>query len=158
LQNRDPATFLDAVCTLAVQNVHSGGGPFAAIIVRHGQIIATGVNQVTALHDPTAHAEVQAIRQACAELQTFQLQDCELYSSCEPCPMCFGAIFWARLQCVWYAATQSDAACYGFDDQHIYDQIQLPHLERKIPFKVYSCNQKLAPFLAWQSSQDRTLY
>ena len=154
----DPATFLDAACTLAAQNVQSGGGPFAALVVRNREIIATGVNQVTLLHDPTAHAEVQAIRNACLKLQTFQLVECELYSSCEPCPMCLGAIYWARLQCVWYAATQTDAATFGFDDKHIYDQINQPNLERKIPFKTCSCNQKLAPFLAWQNSQDRTLY
>src|SRR5689334_16012360 len=112
---------------LSLENVRSGaGGPFAALVVRNGSVVATGTNQVTAAQDPTAHAEVVAIRSACQALHNFQLSDCELYTTCEPCPMCMGAIYWARLARVYYANTRDDAARIGFDDTLIYNQLVLP--------------------------------
>lgn len=121
---------------IAVENVRNKiGGPFGAIVVKDGQVIGRGRNEVTTSNDPTAHAEMQAIREACRHLQTFQLNDCDLYTSCEPCPMCLGAIYWARPRNVYYACTKEDAAHVGFDDQFIYEQIALPHEERSIPFQ-----------------------
>src|SRR5258706_6065734 len=111
---------------LAIENVRSGrGGPFGAVIVKDDRILATGANQVTSTNDPTAHAEVVAIRAACAALGTFQLDGCDIYTTCEPCPMCFGAIYWARPRCVYYGATAADAAAAGFDDAFIYSQLAL---------------------------------
>src|SRR5579863_8505927 len=118
----------------AVENVRSGrGGPFGAIVVKDGRVIANGANSVTSTNDPTAHAEVNAIREACRALGTFQLNGCEIYTSCEPCPMCLGAIYWARPDRVFYAATANDAAAAGFDDSFIYDEMKLEAAERKIP-------------------------
>ncbi|TGU86349.1 nucleoside deaminase, partial [Mesorhizobium sp. M00.F.Ca.ET.186.01.1.1] len=129
-------TWMEHAVNLALDNVTaSRGGPFGAIVVKDGQIVGRGRNEVTARNDPTAHAEVQAIREACQKLGTFQLDDCELYTSCEPCPMCLGAIYWARPRAVYYACTKEDAARVGFDDQFIYEQIMLPHERRSIPFR-----------------------
>lgn len=135
---------------VALENVlTNGGGPFGAVVVRNGQIISVGRNQVTTINDPTAHAEVQAIRAACHYMNDFQLTGCELYTSCEPCPMCLGAIFWARLQKVYYACTKEDAAKIGFDDQFIYSQLDLPPDKRSIPmFRILPDNTYL-PFNAW---------
>lgn len=135
---------------VALENVlTNGGGPFGAVVVRNGQIISVGRNQVTTINDPTAHAEIQAIRAACHYLNDFQLTGCELYTSCEPCPMCLGAIFWARLQKVYYACTKEDAAKIGFDDQFIYSQLDLPPDKRSIPmFRILPDNTYL-PFNAW---------
>ncbi len=135
---------------VALENVlTNGGGPFGAVVVRNGQIISVGRNQVTTINDPTAHAEVQAIRAACHYMNDFQLTGCELYTSCEPCPMCLGAIFWARLQKVYYACTKEDAAKIGFDDQFIYSQLDLPPDKRNIPmFRILPDNTYL-PFNAW---------
>mgnify|MGYP002750922851 CR=1 FL=1 len=118
---------------LAEENVDNGGGPFGAVIARNGEIIATGVNRVTAEHDPTAHAEVSAIRAACKKLGTFDLSGCEIYTSCEPCPMCLGAIYWARLDKMYYANTKTDAKDIGFDDSFIYDELELKPADRKLP-------------------------
>ena len=118
---------------LSVQNVQQGGGPFGAVIARHGEVLAEGVNRVTANHDPTAHAEVQAIREAARRLGTFDLTGCDIYASCEPCPMCLGAIYWARLDHLYYAATQHDAAQAGFDDAFIYRELALDPKERSLP-------------------------
>ena len=119
---------------LAKQNLKlKNGGPFGAVVVKDGKIIGRGVNSVTSQNDPTAHAEVNAIREACAIINSFQLDDCEIYSSCEPCPMCLGAIYWARPKKFYYAATREDAAKAGFDDSEIYREIQLPIQSRKIP-------------------------
>lgn len=117
-------SFMEQAIQLAVENVRSGrGGPFAAVVVKNGQVIATGSNRVTSTNDPTAHAEVTAIREACRALNTFQLTGCDLYTSCEPCPMCLGAIYWARPDRVYFAATASDAADAGFDDSFIYEEL-----------------------------------
>lgn len=142
---------------VALENVlTNGGGPFGAVVVRNGQIISVGRNQVTTINDPTAHAEVQAIRAACHYMNDFQLTGCELYTSCEPCPMCLGAIFWARLQKVYYACTKEDAAKIGFDDQFIYSQLDLPPDKRSIPmFRILPDNTYL-PFNAWIQKPHKT--
>jgi guanine deaminase len=144
---------------LATENVLSGkGGPFAALVVSEGKIIATGVNRVTATNDPTAHAEINAIREACRVLNTFQLTGCELYTSCEPCPMCLGAIYWARPEIVYYGNTCKDAARVGFDDSFIYDEIQMPREERKIPFVRLLGDRAIESFLAWERHEEKLEY
>ncbi|HEV2690907.1 MAG TPA: nucleoside deaminase [Bryobacteraceae bacterium] len=144
---------------LSLENVRSGaGGPFAALVVRGGAILATGTNQVTATQDPTAHAEVVAIRGACQVVHNFQLSDCELYTTCEPCPMCMGAIYWARLAKVYYANTRDDAARIGFDDSLIYDQLVLPLDKRKIPMIPLMREQAREAFRDWEKSQTKIRY
>ena len=151
--------FMARAIELSLENVRSGcGGPFGAVIVRHGQIIAEGVNQVTSLNDPTAHAEVLAIRGACAKLASFELKDCELYTSCEPCPMCLGAIYWARLARLYYANTADDAAGIGFDDSFIYREIQAVHARRRIPTAQLMRDEALAAFRAWADKPDKIAY
>ena len=118
---------------LSAESVRSGGGPFGAVIVRNGEIIARGENRVTVCNDPTAHAEVSAIREAAARMGTYDLSGCEIYSSCEPCPMCLGAIYWARLDRLYYAGTRADAANVGFDDAHIYEELPLDPSQRELP-------------------------
>ncbi len=144
---------------LSIDGVHSGrGGPFGAVVVRDGKIVAEGVNQVTSKNDPTAHAEVLAIREACAKLGIFELKDCELYTSCEPCPMCFGAIYWARLSRVYFANTAEDAAKIGFDDSFIYGELRQPHSQRRIPAIQMMREEALAGFRAWAAKPDRISY
>jgi guanine deaminase len=144
---------------LAIENVRSGcGGPFAAVIVKDGRILASGTNQVTSTNDPTAHAEVVAIRAACAALGNYQLDGCDIYTTCEPCPMCFGAIYWARPDRVFFGSSASDAAAAGFDDAFIYGQISLPSPERGIPFLPLMREEALACFRAWESSPNRIDY
>jgi guanine deaminase len=143
---------------LAVASVRDGGGPFAALVVRDGRIIAEGTNRVTADNDPTAHAEMVAIRAACRALGHFQLDGCEIYSSCEPCPMCLGAIYWARPARVYYAASADDAAQAGFDDSLIYRQVALPHGERAIPLVALPLPEARRPFDAWRAKADRRPY
>jgi guanine deaminase len=151
--------FMERAIQLALENVGSGcGGPFGAVIVRHGEIIAEGANHVTSRNDPTAHAEVFAIRQACTKLASFELRDCELYSSCEPCPMCLGAIYWARLARLYYASTAEDAAQIGFDDSFIYHELQIPHAQRRIPTVQLMREEALAPFRAWADKPDKVRY
>jgi len=141
-----------------VANVGCDGGPFGAVVVKDEAVIATGVNQVTRTNDPTAHAEVVAIREACRVLGSFQLSGCDLYTSCEPCPMCLGAIFWARLTRVFFAATHDDAAAAGFDDSFIYRQIQVPHAQRSIPMIHVADEFSTRPFERWVSHADKTRY
>ena len=144
---------------LAIDNVRSGrGGPFAAVVVRDGAIVAEGTNQVIALNDPTAHAEIVAIRGACKALQTFQLDGCEIYATCEPCPMCLGAIYWARLARVYFGALAKDAAAAGFDDGFIYRELNLPQSGRQIPFQSLMREESLACFREWLAKQDRVHY
>lgn len=143
---------------LAVENVRRGGGPFGALVVKDGIVIATGANQVTRTNDPTAHAEIVAIREACRVLGAFQLHGCDLYTSCEPCPMCLGAIYWARPERVFFAATQSDAAAAGFDDSFIYRQIELPHSERSIPMTRVIHERSTRPFEDWVNLSDKREY
>lgn len=144
---------------LAVENVRAGrGGPFGALIVRDEQVIAMGVNSVTAANDPTAHAEVNAIRAACRSLGSFQLADCELYASCEPCPMCLGAIYWARLAIYYYSGTRQDAARAGFDDAFLHDQLALPREQRSIRGYCILPEHASEPFTEWASAVDKTAY
>jgi len=143
---------------LSIENVHAGGGPFAALVVKDGKIVAEGANSVTFANDPTAHAEIVAIRDACRKLGDFELRGCEIYTSCEPCPMCLGAIYWARPDRVFYACTAEDAAQAGFDDSLIYTEIERPHGQRKIPFQTMMREEALAAFRAWKIKQDKTLY
>ena len=143
---------------LASANVENGGGPFGAVIARGGEIIATGVNRVTASCDPTAHAEVSAIRAAAQKLGTFNLSGCEIYSSCEPCPMCLGAIYWARLDRLFYGNTKADAARIGFDDAFIYKELALPLSERTLRAEQLLGKEAIATFEAWEQKTDKTPY
>jgi guanine deaminase len=144
---------------LSLEKMQAGfGGPFGAVVVKDGQIIARGFNQVTSTHDPTCHAEVDAIRKACQVLGTFQLDSCDLYTSCEPCPMCLGAIYWARPARVFYANTKADAAAVGFDDQFIYDEIDKPLAERSLPMQQFLREEALVSFQEWAKKESRTTY
>ena len=144
---------------LASRNARTGrGGPFAAIIVKNGVEIASGVNMVTDTNDPTAHAEIVAIREACRALGHFQLTSCEIYTTCEPCPMCFGAIYWARPERVYYGGTQADAAAAGFDDSFIYAELQAPAAARRIPMLPLMREEALRLFREWQAIPNRIAY
>ncbi|GAY29231.1 guanine deaminase [Bacteroidaceae bacterium] len=143
---------------LATENVSRGGGPFGAVIARNGNIIAEGVNRVTANHDPTAHAEVQAIRAAASKLGSFTLEGCDIYASCEPCPMCLGAIYWARLSRLFYGGTQKDAAAAGFDDAFIYKELELQKEERRLPSEHLLHDEALGAFKAWCDNDKKTAY
>jgi guanine deaminase len=151
--------FMARAIRLSIDNVMSGqGGPFGAVIVRNGAIVAEGVNRVTADRDPTAHAEIVAIRQACGKLRAFQLTDCEIYTSCEPCPMCLGAIYWARLARVYFGNLASDASKIGFDDSFIYREIAQVFEKRSIPMIPLMREQALAAFRAWEAKPNKILY
>ena len=150
--------FIKQVIELAIDNVRRKGGPFAALVVKDGVVIATGTNRVTLTHDPTAHAEIVAIREACRTLGDFQLVGCDLYSSCEPCPMCLGAIFWARPARVFYTATKADAAAAGFDDSYIYQQIDVPPPQRSIPMIQVVDDEAGRPFEEWTRRPDKIEY
>ena len=144
---------------LSRRNVREGyGGPFAAVVVKDGSIIAEGTNSVTSENDPTAHAEVNAIRRACQTLKTYQLDGCEFYTTCEPCPMCLGAIYWARPDKVYYANTREDAASIGFDDLHIYQELTRPLKERKIPMIQLLRQEALTVFREWNEMADKKKY
>jgi tRNA(Arg) A34 adenosine deaminase TadA len=144
---------------LALENVRSArGGPFAALIARDGEVIGEGTNSVTATNDPTAHAEIVAIRAACRALGAFQLSGCELYTTCEPCPMCLGAIYWARPARVFYAGVAADAADAGFDDAFIYDELKRPPESRHIPMIQLMREESLAVFAAWKQQANKTPY
>ncbi|WP_195485803.1 nucleoside deaminase [Parabacteroides johnsonii] len=143
---------------LSVENVENGGGPFGAVIARDGKIIATGVNRVTANHDPTAHAEVSAIRAACQALGTFDLSGCEIYTSCEPCPMCLGAIYWAHLDKMYYGNDKHDAARIGFDDSFIYDELALPYTERRLVATPLLEEEAEQAFRMWEEKTDKIAY
>lgn len=134
------------------------GGPFGAIIVRNNKIVGRGWNQVTSTCDATAHAEITAIREACAKLSTFELSDCEIYTSCEPCPMCLGAIYWARLRRIHYANTRKDAAAIQFDDDFLYQEITLPVSRRAIPMTQLLRNEALKVFVEWNNKPDKIRY
>ncbi|WP_394754493.1 nucleoside deaminase [Crenothrix sp.] len=151
--------FLQQAIALAVDNVDTGaGGPYGAVIVKDNQLIAASGNKVTQNTDPTAHAEIMAIRLACAKLNSFQLRDCVLYTSCEPCPMCLGAIYWARLSKVYFACSRHDAAEAKFDDSFIYDQIAISPAERSIPMHHIKVLNDRQPFDAWLDKIDKILY
>lgn len=150
--------FMKEAIDLSVESVRTGGGPFGAVIVKDGKVIAKSSNSVTSDNDPTAHAEVNTIRAACKELDTFDLSGCEIYTSCEPCPMCFGAIYWARLDKIYYANTKADAKNIGFDDSFIYEEIELPHQKRKIPNIQLSRDEALKAFNEWDNKEDKVEY
>ena len=153
-----PVDFMREAIALALENIRSGGGPFAAVIARNGEVVATGANRVTASNDPTAHAEIVAIRAACQKLRSFQLDHCELYSTCEPCPMCLGAIYWARPRHVFYASTAGDAAAAGFDDAFIYRELQAPPSRRLIGMTHLHYEEAQSVFRAWQANSNKTPY
>lgn len=154
-----PQNWMRQAIDLAIENVRSErGGPFGALVVKENRLIATGVNCVTSSQDPTAHAEVVAIRNACRELGTFQLSGCELYTSCEPCPMCLGAIYWARPERFYFACRREDAATYGFDDAFIYDEIDRQPGERTISGQRLLSEECLRPFEHWMRSQAKMPY
>lgn len=151
--------FMKMAIELAYENVRSNhGGPFGALIVKEGKIIAYGKNEVTATCDPTAHAEIQAIRAACEYLNAYQLTDCEIYTSCEPCPMCIGAIYWSRPKVVYYACTKEEASKIGFDDQFIYEQLAIPMEQRSISMQKLHIEHYDKPFRAWEQSEERKDY
>ena len=151
--------FMQRAIALSIENVRSGrGGPFGAVIVRGSEIAGTGVNSVTATNDPTAHAEVAAIRAACQKLGSFQLSGCDLYTSCEPCPMCLGAIYWARLDRIFYGGTRADAAQAGFDDAFIYDQLCSPVVARALPMEPLMRAEAMEAFREWERSGSRIPY
>lgn len=154
----DHNDFIQQTIQLALDNVQKGGGPFGALIVKEGRVIATGVNRVTPTLDPTAHAEIVAIRKACQVLQHFELTGCEIYCSCEPCPMCLGAIYWARPEKVFFAAPGTAAADAGFDDTFIKQQICLPFQNQELRITQLHHEQALAPFQAWKAKPDKIAY
>lgn len=150
--------FMQMAIDLSVENVANGGGPFGAVIVKGGEVVATGVNRVTASCDPTAHAEVSAIRAASAALDSFDLSGCEIYTSCEPCPMCLGAIYWAHLDRMYYANTKDDAQDIGFDDSFIYREIELKPQQRKLPSEAMMRDEAIKAFELWRDSTDKVKY
>ena len=153
------AELMRRAIALALENVRTArGGPFAALVAKHGNVIGEGANSVTPTNDPTAHAEIVAIRAACRALGTFQLTDCELYTTCEPCPMCLGAIYWARPARIFYGATAADAADAGFDDAFIYDELKIVPAERRIPMAQLLREDSLVIFSAWKRQEKKTPY
>lgn len=155
----DHDRFMRMAIELAESNVIQGrGGPFGAVIVKDGMVVARSGNKVVPLNDPTAHAEVSAIRLACHELGTYSLEGCVIYTSCEPCPMCLGAIYWARIDHIYYANTKADAAAIGFDDQFIYQELETPMAERKLPIIQLLRNEALQAFKLWETSEKKTEY
>lgn len=152
------AEFLERAIALAIANVRGGGGPFGAVIVKDGVVLAEAVNRVTSTLDPTAHAEIVAIREACHKLGEFQLEGCVLYSSCEPCPMCLGAIYWARPAHVYYGCSAADAAAAEFDDAFIFREFAKPPRQRRIPMEQFLRDEALEAFRAWRENISRTRY
>jgi tRNA(Arg) A34 adenosine deaminase TadA len=159
MTNPDHDAFMREAADLARRNVIAGhGGPFGAVIVRGGKIVGRGTNLVTSTNDPTAHAEITAIRHACRELGTFSLAGCEIYTTCEPCPMCLAAIYWARLEKIFFANTREDAAKIGFDDDHLYREIPLPHDRRTLPIHALRSDEAQATFNLWTEKADKVPY
>lgn len=151
--------FMEKAIALATENVTSGrGGPFGAVIVRNGEIIATGANRVTATNDPTAHGEIVAIRNACSALESFQLTGCDIYTSCEPCPMCLAAIYWARCDAIFYGSCAADAAAAGFDDAFLYEELKRPINQRRIPTFNLLREKAISSFDAWRTQAGRIDY
>lgn len=150
--------FMKKAISLSMENIDKGGGPFGAVIVKDGKIIATGTNRVTSANDPTAHAEVSAIRKACKKLKTFDLSGCEIYSSCEPCPMCLSAIYWAHIDKLFYGNTKSDASRIGFDDSLIYNELNLKPEDRRIKTYQLMHNEAIKAFEKWNETGDKIEY
>ncbi|WP_413666343.1 nucleoside deaminase [Mucilaginibacter sp. Mucisp86] len=159
MENTAHEKFMRIAIELAEDNVKRGmGGPFGAVIVKDGMIVARSANRVVPTNDPTAHAEVSVIRLACQELETYNLAGCEIYTSCEPCPMCLGAIYWARIDKIYYANTKADAAAIGFDDHFIYDELENPMDKRKLPFVQILRDEALTAFKLWETTEHREHY
>jgi len=154
----DNLNFMRKAIALSIKNIKTGGGPFGAVIVKDGEIIATGVNRVTAHNDPTAHAEVSAIRKASRKLGTFDLKGCEIYTSCEPCPMCLGAIYWAHLDKIYFGNSKNDAADIGFDDSFIYEELKLNYTERKVKAIQILSKEAISAFKLWEGKSDKIEY
>lgn len=150
--------YMDLAIELSITNIQHGGGPFGAVIVKEGEIIAASANSVVPSNDPTAHAEVNAIRDACRKLGTHDLSGCDLYASCEPCPMCLGAIYWARISRLYYANTKDDAGNIGFADSFIYSEFALPYKERKLPTIRMINTKAIEAFQIWEKKEDKTKY
>ena len=150
--------FMQMAIDASVENVKNGGGPFGAVIVKNGEVVAVGTNRVTANNDPTAHAEVMAIRASCQRLNTFRLSDCEIYTSCEPCPMCLSAIYWSGIRIIYYGNNALDAARIGFSDQFIYDELKRPLIQRVIPAINLMRPEAQAAFRAWEEKEDKVAY
>ena len=159
MEDKGNEKFMQMAIDLSEYNVKQAqGGPFGAVIVKDGMVIARSANRVVPTNDPTAHAEVSVIRLACQELETYNLEGCEIYTSCEPCPMCLGAIYWARISKIYYANTKQDAAEIGFDDHFIYDELQQPMEKRKLPFVQMMHNEALVVFKEWRLSESKKEY
>jgi tRNA(Arg) A34 adenosine deaminase TadA len=151
--------FMREAIRLSVRQMRAGnGGPFGAVVVRKGKVVGRGFNLVTSTNDPTAHAEVVAIREACRKLKTFKLDDCEIYTSCEPCPMCLAAIYWARLKRVYFANTRKDAAKIQFDDEFLYREVAMPVSKRSLPMKQILRDEALLAFAEWEAKPDKVQY
>lgn len=158
LKKASDSDYMRLAGELAEQNIDKGGGPFAALIVKDGKIIATGLNTVTLSNDPTAHAEINAIRRACKKLKTFLLEDCIVYSSCEPCPMCLSALYWAHVKKIYYGNTQEDAAAIDFSDNFIYKELEKAKMERLIPCIRISNEHTIRAFEKWAAKEDKVKY
>ena len=154
----EDAKFMAMAIDLSIKNVDTGGGPFGAVIVRDGEVVATGTNRVVPNTDPTAHAEIMAIRAACAKLGTFELAGCTIYSSCEPCPMCLSALYWAGVERICYGNTKDDAKAIDFDDSFIYDQFELGYAERSIRCEHFMRSEAQEAFRKWADKEDKTRY
>ena len=151
--------FMNEAIRLSMENIKNGhGGPFGAVIVMDGKLISKAENKVIQKNDPTAHAEIEAIRIASKKLNNFNLKDCVIYTSCEPCPMCLSAIYWARIKKIYYANTRKDAAEISFDDEHIYNEISIPNIKKKIPMIQHSREQAIKVFKAWEMKTDKIRY
>ena len=150
--------FMRRAIALASESVRRGGGPFGAVIVKDGKVVAEGSNSVTILNDPTAHAEVTAIREACRKLGTFHLEDCTVYTSCEPCPMCLGAIYWAGIKQIFYGNTRKDAADIGFADDFIYEELECPLEHRRLPIRPLLRDEAQESFRLWEKKSDKVEY
>ena len=150
--------FMKKAIELSINNIHSNGGPFGSVIVKNNEIISEGVNRVTLHNDPTAHAEIVAIRNACKKLNTFDLSGCELYTSCEPCPMCLSAIYWSHIDLVYYGNSRENAAEIQFDDKFIYDEMKKDINERKIPLKQILKDEAIKAFDLWAKTENKTKY
>lgn len=155
---QDDRRWMRRAIELSVENVENGGGPFGAVIVRDGELVAEGVNRVTANNDPTAHAEVSAIRAACQHEKNFKLEGCTIYTSCEPCPMCLSAIYWAGISRIYYGNTKQDAEHIHFGDKFIYDEIALPYEKRSIPIEPLMRDEALEAFRRWEEKDDKVEY
>lgn len=158
LTSDDDFLFMKTAIELSVENVKKGGGPFGAVITKNGEILAESCNLVTRLKDPTAHAEINVIREAAQKLENFDLSGCVLYTSCEPCPMCLGAIYWAKIDKVVFANTTDDAKKIGFNDAYIYKEISRPHQERNVKFRQILRDEALEAFKAWEQSENKVEY